>query len=163
MVDYGTNAIQQGDVYMFDGPNGGDIKEERRSYSSGSEPIVSSFIVMTKFIETAVYLCWFGGNEDDDGSQATAHRQWWGNEGEPKERQYRGKLQFLLDGRPVTSALLPQIEKAATDDIKNGMPKEVLASVSVSASAPSPKRVNLRADVMANTGTMYTINVGVEL
>lgn len=163
MADYGTNAIQQGDVYMFDGPNGGDIQEEKRSYSFGSGPLVSSFIVMTEFIETAVYLCWFGGNADDDGSQATALKQWWGNEGETKERQYRGKLQSLLDGRPITSALLPKIEEAATDDVKNGMPKEIPASVSVSASAPSPKRVNLRADIMTKWGTPYTVNIGVEL
>lgn len=150
-VDYGLNVPQQGDVWHFDDTDGGNIE------------VANGFVTMTKFIESAVYLCWFGGNEDDDGSQATALKQWWGNEGETKERQHRGKLQSLLDGRPITSALLPQIEKAATDDVKNGMPKEVLGSVSVSASAPSPKRINLRADVMTKWGTPYIVNIGVEL
>jgi hypothetical protein len=150
-TDYGSNAIQQGDVWLFDGPDGGEIEEK------------NGFITMTKYIETLVYLCWFGGNREDDGSKATEKKQWWGNEGEPPERQYRGKLQSLLDGRPVTSALLPRIEEAALDDLKNGMPKSLFASASVYASAPSSKRVNLRAEIFTKTGTPYTVNIGVDL
>jgi hypothetical protein len=150
MADYRSNSIQQGDVYLFDGPDGGDIE------------ISGGYVSMTQFIETAVYLCWFGGNFDDDGSQATEKKQWWGNEGEPKENQYRGKLQSLLHGRPLTSALLPKIEKAAEDDVRNGLSKDILDSVSVSASASSSKRVDLRATILTKTG-IYTVNIGVDL
>jgi hypothetical protein len=151
MADYRTNSMQQGDVYLFDGPDGGDIK------------LSGGYVTMTQYIETAVYLCWFGGNFDDDGSQATEKKQWWGNEGEPKENQYRGKLQSLLHGRPLTSALLPKIEKAAEDDVRNGLSNDILDSVSVSASASSSKRVDLRATVLTKTGIAYTVNIGVDL
>lgn len=151
MGDYGTNAIQEGDVYHFDGPNGGRIEIE------------NGFFTMTSFIETIVYHCFFGGNRDDDGSKATERKQWWGNEGEPKERHQRGKLQSLLYGGPITSALLPKIEEAAEDDIKSGMPKEILSSVTVSASVPSPKRVNIRSKILTVTGTPYVVNIGVPL
>jgi hypothetical protein len=149
--DYGANIPQQGDVYLFDDTDGGNIE------------VSNGFVTMTKYVETLVYLCWFGGNREDDGSKATEKLQWWGNEGEPPERQYRGKLQSLLYGRPVTSALLPKIEEAALDDLKNGMPKSLFASASVYASAPSPKRVNLRAEILTKTGTPYTVNIGVNL
>lgn len=151
MADYLTNSIQQGDVYLFDGPDGGDIE------------LSSGYITMTQFIESAVYLCWFGGNWDDDGSQATEKKQWWGNDGEPQENQYRGKLQSLLHGHPLTSALLPKIEKAAEEDIRNGLSKDILDSVSVSASASSSKRVDLEAHIFTKTGIPYTINLGVDL
>jgi phage gp46-like protein len=151
MADYRSNSIQQGDIYLFDGPYGGDIE------------LSGGYVTMTQFIETAVYLCWFGGNFYDDGSQATEKKQWWGNDGEPKDNQYRGKLQSLLHGRPLTSALLPKIEKAAEEDVRNGLSQDVLDSVSVSASASSSKRVDLQATVLTKTGMPYTVNIGVDL
>jgi len=151
MGDYGTNTIQSGDVYHFDGPDGGDIE------------VADGFVTMTEYIETAVYHCWFGGNADDDGSQATVKKQWWGNEGAPKESKMRGRLQALLDGRPVSSSLLPLIEEAATYDITAGMPRGLIESVTVSASAPAPKRIDLDAKITTSDGITYTVNLGVEL
>jgi hypothetical protein len=149
--DYGRNIPQQGDVWHFDDTNGGNIE------------VTNGIVTMTKFIESAVYLCWFGGNFRDDGSQSTEKLQWWGNEDEPVSRQYRGRLQSVIMGSPLTSAKLVQIENAAVSDLKDGLPKSLISEVSVSASAHIPKRVDLTANIVTKSGTSYEVNVGVDL
>jgi hypothetical protein len=149
--DYGRNIPQQGDVWHFDDTNGGNIE------------VTNGIVTMTKFIESAVYLCWFGGNFRDDGSQSTEKLQWWGNEDEPVFRQYRGRLQSVIMGSPLTSAQLVKIENAAVYDLKNGLPNNLVSEVSVSVSASTPKRVDLTANIVTKSGTPYEVNVGVDL
>jgi hypothetical protein len=116
---------------------------------------------MTKYLETAVYLCLFGGNFDDDNSRSTYNKQWWGNFGEGSELSYRGRLQSLLIGRPLTSASIAPIEEAAAADIMDGL-SSVLSSVDVSASL-SLKRVDLTIAAWLKDGTQYRMNVGVSI
>jgi hypothetical protein len=149
--DYGRNIPQQGDVWIFDDTDGGNIE------------VTNGFVTMTKFVESAVYLCWFGGNFRDDGSQSTEKLQWWGNEDEPVFRQYRGRLQSVIMGSPLTSAQLVKIENAAVYDLKNGLPNNLVSEVSVSVSASTPKRVDLTANIVTKSGTPYEVNVGVDL
>lgn len=146
MGDYSTNQPQRGDVWHFMGENGGDIEEK------------DGFITMTTFIETLINYCLFGGNEDDDGSAATSNQQWWGNEDEPDERKLRGKLQSMLDGRPLTSALLPTFQDAAKEDIKIGA-KGYVETVFVSASISAPNRLDLFISVTDAQGTPYEVNL----
>lgn len=150
-IDYGNNLPQRGDVWFFDDTDGGNID------------IPNGIVTMTPYVESAVYTCWFGGNWEDDGSKSTEKKQWWGNEGEPIERQYRGKLQSVIHGSPLTSAALPKIEEAALADLKKGLPKSLLSSVAVSASILTPKRLDLRANILTKTGTPYTVNAEVGL
>lgn len=78
------------------------------------------FITMTSSFETMIYLTLFGGNEDDNNSESTALNQWWGNEGEPVERQYRSRFQHECSrGRPITSASITVIIEAAENDLKD--------------------------------------------
>jgi hypothetical protein len=140
---------QEGDVYMYDGSDGGDIQLD------------DGFVVMTKYLETSVYLCLFGGNFNDDSSQSTYNKQWWGNFGESSELSYRGRLQSLLIGRPLTSASIAPIEEAAAADIIDGL-SSVLSSVDVSASL-SLKRVDLMIAMWLKDGTQYKMNVGVSI
>lgn len=106
MADYTTNTIQAGDVLLFHENDRGNIRE------------ANGYMEMTQGYETMLYLSHFGGNEDDNGSEATAKKQYWGNEGEPPERQLRARLQSQLSGRPLTSASLVDIAAAALEDLE---------------------------------------------
>ena len=109
MAEYSTNAIQAGDVLMFHVEDRGEIEEK------------NGFITMTDSLETMIYLSLFGGNEDDNGSESTSKLQWWGNEGEPIENQYRGKFQSLLSGSPLTSASVTVLVEAAVTDLETAI------------------------------------------
>lgn len=148
MGDYGTNTNQQGDVLMYHSSEDcGDIKES------------GGIIEMTTFFETMAYLALFGGNEDDDGSQSTEKKQWCGNEGEPVEQQYRGRLQAMLSGVPLTSASLPVIEEAAKDDVEAAFLPDYASSIAVVASIIGPDMVSLVIDIEALTGEHYYVKL----
>lgn len=116
---------QQGDVLLFHGNDDGDI-------------IVSAGLVtMSGGLETAAYLSLFGGNEQDDG-RADNPLQWWGNYGEPPERQQRSETQYLLRSLPAVPVNLRRVEDAAKRDL-SWLPAEV----SVRASMPGLNKIKL--------------------
>lgn len=143
MGTYGQNAEQIGDVLMYHHDDCGDIYVE------------GGIVTMTKFYETMVYLILSGGNCDDDGSESTEKNQWWGNEGEPEEEQYRGRLQALIgSGRPVTSAFLLDAESAATEDLETGL-AGYAETVTVSVVATGPKSVKFSIVILFKTRKEY--------
>jgi hypothetical protein len=144
MGNYQTNTNQQGDVLMFhSNEDCGEILES------------NGIIEMTTFYQTMAYLTLAGGNQDDDGSEATAYLQWWGNEGEPVERQYRGRFQRHLSGSPLTSASIIDIEADAKHDLEAAFLPDYAMSVSVSASIVAPKMVQLDVGIVALNGETY--------
>ena len=136
MGDYQTNTNQQGDVLLYHGSDDrGEINE------------ANGIIEMTKFYETMAYLCLFGGNQDDDGTEATKNSQWCGNEGEPEEQQYRGRFQSYLKGAPLTSALIPEMEAAAIEDLAAGFVPGYAESVTCSITLLTPKMASLNIGI----------------
>lgn len=128
---------QQGDIQLFQTDDDGDISVE------------NGLVAMSGGLSTAVYLSWFGGNEEDSGGQDTS-LSWWGNvdENEP-EKQYRSETQHLLQSIPATSGNLRRIEDAATRDLDWMLSSNAASSVSVAASIPALNRIKLVADVEA--------------
>jgi hypothetical protein len=148
MGDYGTNAIQAGDVLMLSTPDGGDINVE------------NGIIEMTELYETMATLELLGGNDDDDGSESTEKLQWWGNEDEPKERKYRSKFQALLNGTPITSQKLVDLQAAAEEQLDALFVGGGFAeSVSVEVALPSNKRVEVRALIKLLSGETVPVKV----
>jgi phage gp46-like protein len=146
MGDYQTNTNQQGDVLLYHGPEDcGEINE------------ADGIIQMTQFYETMAYLALFGGNQEDDGSAATEKLQWWGNEDEPEERQYRGRFQARLSGAPLTSASILDLEADAKYDLESVFLPDYAASVSVSASIVAPKMVHFEINIEAKSGEVYSM------
>lgn len=144
MGAYGNNLTQAGDVLHTHGDDGGEIQLD------------SGFVVMTEWYETAIYYCLFGGNSEDDGSDATAKKQWCGNEGEQPASQLRGKFQAMLDGRPVTSAMVPEYQEAIENDIKTGM-AGYYSSVSASVSVISAIRIDITVTYVDVKGSIYVL------
>ena len=107
-ITSGTNAIQEGDVRMWMVDDRGEIEEK------------DGFITMTGSFETMIMLALFGGNEDDNRSESTELLQWWGNEGEPVENQYRSRFQYECSrGQPITSGSITTLVDAAESDLKD--------------------------------------------
>lgn len=146
MGDYGANIQQEGDVLHTMDASGGTVHE------------TGGYLLMTTFIESAVLDCLMGGNRQDDGSQATERLQWAGNEGEAEEHQARGRFLSMCDGRPITSARIPEYEEAAKGDILQ-LCKTVVKDVEVSASVTGPKRIDLVANITAADGTVHTVTI----
>ena len=121
---------QQGDILLFQTDDGGDIAVE------------DGLVRMSGGLETAAYLSLFGGNEGDDGRERSP-ANWWGNLGQPAERQYRSGTQHLLQSIPATSGNLRRIEDAASRDLAWFTEQKVASSVTVSASIPGVNRVQV--------------------
>jgi phage gp46-like protein len=154
MGDYGQNAIQVGDILLFHSSEDcGDIIEE------------GGIVQMTQGFDTMVYLVLMGGNEEDDGSESTEKLQWWGNEGEPEERKYRGKFNAKIrGGKPITSAFIREVEEAGIEDLETAFVQSGLAkSVEFSCSAPSAKRLNVSGKILLLSGDERSFNFGVPL
>ena len=125
---------QQGDVLLFQTNDNGDVAIE------------NGVVRMSGGLETMAYLCLFGGNKDDDGSQNNP-QQWWGNLAEEPARQYRSETQFLLRSIPAIPANLRRIEQAASRDLSVFTEQNIADEVSVEASIPALNRVALAVQI----------------
>lgn len=119
------------DVLLYQSTDNGDIN------------IADGVIELTDRQDTMAYLCLFGGNEDDSGSQ-DSKLGWWGNlsESDPALK-YISETQHLLRSIPATSANLLRVEEAAKRDLSVFTDKNIANSVSVTASIPKLNWVKL--------------------
>lgn len=123
------------DALLFHTDDGGEIE-----YTNGT-------LTMESGLRGAAYLSLFGGNEDDDGTSATAAVQWWGNLTEPVEaRRQRSETQAALRGLPLIPASMRKVEGAALRDLA-WMLESLADDVRASASMPSRNRMDLRIEI----------------
>jgi len=142
------NRNQAGDVLLFQGPDDGDIF------------VQDGITEMTQGFESMLYIILVGSNEDDDGSQSTEHLQWLGNEDEPPENQIRGKFHKRLNGSPITSGTLKDLQADAVDDITAGF-GDMIEGVDLTVQATSNKSVSVSGKIYFTNGVVETF--GLEL
>lgn len=124
------------DVLLYDTPDGGEIT------------VAEGRVELTDTLETAAYLCLFGGNERDSGSDGDKPLEWWGNKIEPDPAQhYRSEFQFLLATLPVVPANLRRFEDAATRDLQALVDAGLATNVLTRCRITSPKRIELMANL----------------
>ena len=129
---------QQGDVFLFQTSDGGDITIE------------DGLVEMSGGLETAAYLSLFGGNEDDDGRETSPHT-WWGNLGETDPAlMYRSETQHLVQSLPATSNNLRRVEDAAKRDLDWLISKKVASTVRIVASIPRVNTVRIQIFIEAD-------------
>ena len=132
------SQADQGDVLLFQTPDGGNIKVERGR------------VVFSGGLGTAAYLSLFGGDERDSG-RAEDPLTWWGNIDEDRpERQYRSETQHLLRSIPAIPANLRRLEQAAERDLAWMIPAGVASAVSATANMPGRNRVRLVVSIEAD-------------
>lgn len=132
------------DVRMIHTPDGGEIVIENGT------------VEMADGLFNAFYLSTFGGNEDDDGTESTKAKQWWGNLGERRPaRQLRSRTQAIMRSLPLVPGNLRKVEDAVAADTAWMLDAKVASSISALASIPGHNR--LRLDVSIQVGSaVYT-------
>jgi hypothetical protein len=130
------------DVRLFQTVDGGEIE------------IVNGVFTMSDGLEAAAYLSLFGGNERDNGLQATASLQWWGNRGVlDAAQQYRSETQSLLRDIPATTGNLQRIRQAADRDLA-WMADAFATRMSTLATMPALNRIEITVGVEID-GAVY--------
>jgi hypothetical protein len=138
------NTIQQGDVLLFDTPDGGEMNIE------------NGVTEMTQGPETMLYLCLVGGNKEDNGTADTDAESWMGNEDEEPQSQYRSRFHhWLMKGLPMTGDNLKEGRDAATEDTTTAF-GDLAKSVNVTVQAISQRRVLVTSSVILVDGTDYS-------
>lgn len=128
---------QQGDVLLFNTPDGGEID------------VSNGIVTMTHGLGVAAYLSLFGGNEAD-GTLPDDRNQWWGNLDEPEpSRRYRSQTQHLLARLSATPGNLRRLEDAALRDLQWFLDQRIANRVTASASIPGLNRVTIAVDIEA--------------
>ncbi len=126
---------QEGDVLLYQSADGGEIIVE------------DGVTEMTGGLETMAYLCLFGGNEDDDGSQDNK-KTWWGNldEDDP-DLQYRSETQNLITRIPATTGNLKRLKAAAERDLVAFTNSGAADSVVVAVSIPALNKIKISVTI----------------
>lgn len=133
-----TTAQQQGDVHLFQTPDGGEIR------------IRDGVAEMVPGLQVSAYMSLFGGNDGDDGVAKDNPKQYWGNfiEADPVER-LRSRTQYLLRSLPINSANLRKLEEAARLDLAWLLTQRIADDIAVTATIPAVNAVRLLIRVSA--------------
>ena len=137
------------DALLFMGADGGDIE------------LTAAGVTMSEGLEAACMLSLFGGNEEDDGTTATAHLQWWGNalEVEGSARRYRSQTAAVIEGLPLTSSNLRRLQDAADNDLAWMTAEGVASAVDVAVTVQGTHRVQIDVEITTSTGAYnFTFN-----
>lgn len=129
-------SISEGDVYLFNTLDGGDIRAER------------GFIEMTAGLESAVYISLFGGSE----------APWWGD-GIENESAYKlqSETEAALNKYAAISGNLIKLEQAAIRDLNWMITTNTASDLSVIVSLAATKRVCYQIEFIAD-GIRQMIN-----
>ena len=123
--------IQQGDVFLCDGPDGGELN------------FVDGVIEMRGSLYTSAYLSLFGGNDEDLGED-NATLQWWGNIDDVQPaRRYRSRFQQILKGTPASSANILALTKGAEDALAWMITEGAASDINVEITIPGYNKVQV--------------------
>lgn len=133
------------DVLIGQADDGGEIN------------IAGGLVELTDDFRSTVYLSLFGGNEDDDGRDASA--QWWGNLGElDSTKHYRSRVGNLLQALPPSSANLLALEDAARLDLAWLRTVGAVKTIDAVASLPALNKLLLVVTINGDLTVTYLEN-----
>lgn len=121
-----------GDVYLFDGIDGGDID------------IVNGLVIADRAFATATYLSLFGGCQED-GGKVDDPKTWWGNRfrGTLDDEKMVSRVQAFFKRLPVTTKNIRKAEELAKEDLKWLIDDGIADDVSVEFKAVDMNRVQM--------------------
>jgi len=140
---------QSGDVLIWQGQDDGDVES------------IAGVMTMTNGYESMYFLTLCGGNEEDSNTPDTVHLQWLGNEDEPVERQYRGRVQNLLNGISITSGTMQTLKDAAIDDLTLAF-GNLITALDVKVYALSTNKVKIETTLIMADGTIEPLSIDME-
>lgn len=108
---------------------------------------------------TSAYLSLFGGNLEDNGTDATKAKSWWANFAETDpDRHIRSRTQAILIGLPAISSNLTRVEEAAEADLAWFETAGIASSISVTATLPKRNTVRLLIQITGSQGSQWTFD-----
>jgi len=132
---------QQGDVFLFQTNNGGDIC------------INEGIVEMRGSLETSSFLAIYGGNVADRGDQ-DGEFTWWGNldESIPARKQI-SRFQNLIQSLPLTSKNLLRAKDALMDDLKFLLDEGTVSSIDITLSVQGRNtlKIEINPDYVGET------------
>jgi phage gp46-like protein len=136
--------IFEGDLFLEDTPDGGDIRIE------------NNLFVSDRSFNTAVYLSIFGGNKDDNG-KVKNNKTWWGNTlpGTAENEKLVSRFQAVISGLPMTTKNILEAESAAQLDLKWVVDEGIADKVTASGRALSHNKFALVVDIQAGGASIY--------
>lgn len=146
----------KGDVLIANELDGGEFSD------IGNENNV--IFADTQGFETATYLSLFGGNEEDNGTESTKNKTWWGNllEKDNPERQIISRTQNILRGLPAVPANIIKLKLAIEEDLKWFIDEKIADVIISDIVIPSKNRANIEIQILKNKQlvheTKYEVN-----
>jgi phage gp46-like protein len=124
----------QGDVLLLNTQDGGDILFDE-----------NNFIMNDTGFSTAIYLTLFSGNDEDDGTESTKNKQYWGNllEKDTPERKLTSRTQNFMKGSSLTPGNLIKLKELIKQDLSWFLSEKIVDKFNITASIPSKNRVNI--------------------
>jgi len=127
------------DIWLFNTTDGGEI-----NHVNGEPELTGGF-------ETMIYLCLFGGNLDDDGTEATKKYTWWGNiDEQDPDKIYVSRTQDILRGIPLITGNLPIIKAAVLEDLKVFSDAGIANKIEVTVSIPALNTLKIEGSIEAD-------------
>lgn len=129
----------------------------KQTLDGGDVELANGILATTDGFETACYLSLFGGNEEDSGRTEDDLKQWWGNftmELDAETERQRSETQNLLRSRPLTSALVRDLELAVERDLAWMISEGYARAISVIVSIPQRNRVRIVAEATSDKQVM---------
>lgn len=135
----------EGDILLLSTENGGDL-----SFFDG-------LIEMTGGFETATYLSLFGGNIDDNGTELTKSKEWWGNKLETnnEDRKLVSRTQNALRGLPATPANLNIIQQLILLDLNWFIESNIVEIIQIDLSIPAKNRIKIEINMLKDEKLLF--------
>ena len=131
-----TTNIQQGDVFLFQTNDGGEIC------------ILNGIVEMRGSLETTSYLAIYGGNVADRGDE-NSEFTWWGNIGENQpEKKYISRFQNMIQSLPLTSSNLLRAKDALMTDLNFLLDEGTINSLEINMAVEG--RNTLKIEIIAD-------------
>jgi phage gp46-like protein len=136
-----------GDVLLLSTIDGGDLS------------IMDGLVELTGGFETAVYLSLFGGNQDDNGTDATKQTQFWGNltEEDTPDQKMTSRTQNLLVGLPATPRNLNLVDQAIQLDLDWLKTNNIADEININLTIPSKNRININIEIKKNQNLLASL------
>lgn len=141
-----------GDVLLISTVDGGDL-----NINDGITEMAGGF-------ESAIYLSLFGGNFEDNGTDATESKTWWGNhlDADNPDRKLISRTQNILRGLPATPGNLKLVDQAIKLDLAWMQSSNIIDDLVINLSIPAKNRIQIniegKKDKQKLFNTVYELN-----
>jgi phage gp46-like protein len=134
----------EGDILLYETVDGGEIAIE------------NGLFVPDKQFSSAVYLSFFGGNQDDPG-KVKNNKEWWGNKLDSISQSEKliSRFQAIIIGLPMTVKNIKEAETAALLDLKWFKDEKIADEITANIRATGKHKIVLEIEIKKDLNTLF--------